>query len=427
MKVKFTYTKATISLIDKTAPKHSSDFTIDIPTRIGLDGAQGPQGNTGATGDQGPQGDTGATGKTGLSAYDLAVAGGYTGTQEEFATEAAALANNSARLTATETGLTATKAKVSQLETKTPNTLYVILTQSTTDNLSYSFTRESFDSVASAYANGATIFVDVADNRAAAYKTIDLSKRYDALWNKTLKQVEVTSSGIARGFYIEGTTTRSRGAVSDNTMLYMRRDPALVFNPVSGFYEYNELTDITESQMADIYTYTADFGLVGDNTLRCFYRQVRTNYRPFTNWNGGISYTLSSCFYNTTMEVINLSQIRQFNVYTDMIINNGGLGSAFYFNHSLRKIIGVIRISAVYTAITSQDFKSRTLQEVSLKGLGVNANMTETPMLSRASVMYMVGNAINTSPITISLHPDAQARLTPEDIALASARNITIA
>lgn len=84
-------------------------------------------------------------------------------------------------------------------------------------------------------------------------------------------------------------------------------------------------------------------------------------------------------------------------------------------------------IASVYTAITQFEFFSRTLQEVSLKRLRVSANMTETPMLARASVMYMVGNAINTSPITISLHPDAQARLTPEDIALASARNITIA
>lgn len=329
MKVRFTYTKAAISLIDQTAPEHSSDFTIDIPTRVGLDGAQGEKGEKGDRGNQGLKGDTGATGKTGLSSYELALAGGYTGTQEEFATEASALANNSARLTATESGLISAQAKVSQLEAKTPNTLYVTLTQSTADNLSYSFTRASFDSVASAYANGATIFVDVADNRAAAYKTLDLSKRYEALWNKTLKQVEVTSSGIARGFYIDGTATRSRGAVSDNTMLYMRRDPALVFNPVSGFYEYNELTDITESQMADIYAYTADFGLVGDNTFRCFYRQVRTNYRPFTNWNGAITYTLSSCFYCTTMEVINLTQIRRFDVYTDMLVGNNGLSWAF--------------------------------------------------------------------------------------------------
>lgn len=60
----------------------------------GATGAQGPQGPKGDTGATGPKGETGATGATGpkgdkgadgKSAYQYAVEGGYTGTEEEFA------------------------------------------------------------------------------------------------------------------------------------------------------------------------------------------------------------------------------------------------------------------------------------------------------------------------------------------------------
>ena len=50
----------------------------------GAIGPQGLKGDTGLTGAAGPKGDTGLTGAAGKSAYELAVAGGYTGTQTEW-------------------------------------------------------------------------------------------------------------------------------------------------------------------------------------------------------------------------------------------------------------------------------------------------------------------------------------------------------
>ena len=54
----------------------------------GPQGEQGPQGPLGVPGERGPKGDTGNDGK---SAYQLAVEGGYTGTEEEFKEELARL------------------------------------------------------------------------------------------------------------------------------------------------------------------------------------------------------------------------------------------------------------------------------------------------------------------------------------------------
>lgn len=50
----------------------------------GTTGPQGPKGEQGPQGEQGPAGPTGASGADGKSAYQYAVEGGYTGTEEEF-------------------------------------------------------------------------------------------------------------------------------------------------------------------------------------------------------------------------------------------------------------------------------------------------------------------------------------------------------
>lgn len=81
----------TITLTDGTA----MTFTVKNGTKgstgatgpAGAAGAQGPKGDTGATGPAGAAGKDGAAGK---SAYQYAQDGGYTGTENEFAT---ALAN----------------------------------------------------------------------------------------------------------------------------------------------------------------------------------------------------------------------------------------------------------------------------------------------------------------------------------------------
>lgn len=57
---------------------------------LSLEGPQGPQGEVGPagpqgeTGAQGPQGEPGVPGQDGPSAYEVAVAAGYVGTQEEW-------------------------------------------------------------------------------------------------------------------------------------------------------------------------------------------------------------------------------------------------------------------------------------------------------------------------------------------------------
>ena len=67
------------------------------------------------------------------------------------------------------------------------------------------------------------------------------------------------------------------------------------------------------------------------------------------------------------------------------------------------------------------------LETVYLCAIKKSFNIIGAPLLSLASIQYMVDNAANTSPITITLHPDAYARLTDEIITAATAKQINFA
>ena len=67
------------------------------------------------------------------------------------------------------------------------------------------------------------------------------------------------------------------------------------------------------------------------------------------------------------------------------------------------------------------------LRNVEIKKLKVNVQFPDSPNLSLESTTYMVENAANTAPITITLHPDAYARLTDEIITAATAKQINFA
>lgn len=67
------------------------------------------------------------------------------------------------------------------------------------------------------------------------------------------------------------------------------------------------------------------------------------------------------------------------------------------------------------------------LETVYLCAITESFDISGAPLLSLASIQYMVDHAANTTPITITLHPDAYARLTDEIITAATAKQINFA
>lgn len=80
------------------------------------------------------------------------------------------------------------------------------------------------------------------------------------------------------------------------------------------------------------------------------------------------------------------------------------------------------------SSVTPGTFTSCTaLEEIRIAGLHSDISFAVSPLLSIASISYMVEHATGSSAITITLHPDAYARVTSAILAAANAKQITIA
>ena len=109
------------------------------------------------------------------------------------------------------------------------------------------------------------------------------------------------------------------------------------------------------------------------------------------------------------------------NAFTPSNVRN-----TFRYCESLRLIDGTIDLSGITGNIRLCDV-CPALEEIRIKNLKSNIFFADSPLLSLTSIQYMVDNAANTTPITITLHPDAYARLTDEIITAATAKQINFA
>lgn len=220
-------------------------------------------------------------------------------------------------------------------------------------------------------------------------------------------------------YYSNGPTQESReGAVSD--AIQVSKDAAVlesliaeataagaVYNRTTKFFELNGLTDITEAQMRVILS--SPWGVYA-NIVECP-RNIRTNLAPnaVTTHFAPIldSIDLTNRFVNTVLEVAKLWS-PSYKVFV------AAISTAFANSRSLKNIIGVINMAD----ITTQNLAYRpfyncdTLEEVYLHSLKVSIEIKNSPLLSLASLQYLVANAANTSAITITVHPDVYAKLT---------------
>lgn len=361
-------------------------------------GFKGDIGDTGAPGQDGINGNNGTNGIDGKSAYELAVIGGYTGTLEQFTVEVATIANNSARLATAEQGIIDFKSHY----------LAVTVTGTHTTPI-YTFTKANFDAVSVAINNGAPIFVKFIDNRIDIHKKIPLSGIYPAVWNSELSQVEVQSPNIARGFYLNGVTPAHRGCVSIRSLEYYTVSlqygstyPCL-FNSITGYYELGELRNLSESDLFPVVAYSTS--LFSTNGMAELYVQSKLR-TTFLMRNVGAQIYSPNCipagmFYSSSIEQIILSDRFRIDVATPSIFRSCS---------KLRWIKGVIVLAGIGVVVNK--FQGCTvLEEVSINGVQGDISLSDSPLLIRDSVIYLLTNRANAvaSPITITVHPTVYA------------------
>lgn len=207
----------------------------------------------------------------------------------------------------------------------------------------------------------------------------------------------------------------------DKGFILQAQASGMDYNPATGYFELNGLTDITNQEALVIH----DTPVLYDKDYNKTYlgtRKLRTNICAVTT-NDYLDYDIS--YFASGQDKLEVARIT-LNPKGIRVVHNN---SAFNNCAKLRKILGIIvdnTINDGYGWLNT--FRGcYKLEDIRIKGLRLSLSFKDSPLLSLESIQYTVANAANTSPITIILHPEAYARVTDEILALAAEKQITIA
>lgn len=148
--------------------------------------------------------------------------------------------------------------------------------------------------------------------------------------------------------------------------------------------------------------------------------------RPIRLLSGSATNLTDFAGNNKTLEVV------RFLIDGVPLVNN--LTTSFFGCTNLRKIIGPIILMSNAVTTVNDFWHCYKLEEIQIQKLTTSIFFKDCPLLSFASIRYIVANAANTSAITITVHPDVYAKLTDESntewnqiLTDAAAKNITFA
>ena len=176
-----------------------------------------------------------------------------------------------------------------------------------------------------------------------------------------------------------------------------------------GHYYLNGLGDITEEQMVDIYS----AGKLKNN-ISGFYTnnaRIRTFFPSATSGQEGFGTISLNGILNEakSIEVAVFTERASLAERFGVSTAPGIVYSAF---NGCSNLVYIQKIDVTnITSLTSAFDKCESLVSVKINGLKCNLGWGSSVMISKESVLYTIQNAISTSVITITLHPNAYARL----------------
>ena len=140
-------------------------------------------------------------------------------------------------------------------------------------------------------------------------------------------------------------------------------------------------------------------------------------------YNGGSPTSLQSAFISSQCELVSFRPV--FGGINTPICTVNNLNTAFRGCLSLKKIMNLYLAAECSTVDAFTNCNKLT--HPMIQKLQSSISFTNSANLAMDALDFIVDKAANTTPITITLHPNAYARLTDELIEKASARQITFA
>jgi hypothetical protein len=244
----------------------------------------------------------------------------------------------------------------------------------------------------------------------AVGKFIDLSKLVTT-WTATTLDTNIPSEKLVKdSLNLKADITPANGSTSALRALFIARGYYkekntyyCVYNANTGYYEMNGLTDLTEAQMADIYINTAvqiNIGIGVATSFTCMsYSNIRTSF-PRTTMSG----------YDSTNDINRFRGCDKLEVYK----NYQSFGhfslccTCMFYGCSKLHTVDFINLTLITNAayLVGCFTECVKLVTANVKNLKVSFSFKDCPLLSLASLQYLVTNRGNgTTRITITVHP----------------------
>ena len=179
----------------------------------------------------------------------------------------------------------------------------------------------------------------------------------------------------------------------------------------AGHYYLNGLGDITEEQMGAIYA-ANNYALSENISCLFFQSKIRTNIcAKGTGWSindGTINARLT--FYRSSVEIVVVAN-PNWDSEDIYCFQAGDVYNMFDNTPNLKRVVGIIYCTDKTLNIRSVFNRASQLRSFKIRGLNTNILLNSTAYLEKESLIYLLLNTSTTSALTITLHPDAYARL----------------
>ena len=239
------------------------------------------------------------------------------------------------------------------------------------------------------------------------YAQPDLSAITTALGGKVDK---VTGKGLSANDYTDADRTKL-GALPTSTQLTEKIDEAKLalfidqWNAACGsFGKYNPANApdaqhpfylntlwLTYAEAIKIAEQKPSWGTRQTDFL---WRNIKTNIPQLI---GAVASAYGNCFSN--IEVVNLKYL-----------SPTSMGTCFTGKDNK----SVLNFNAYMLESASGCFKAPNLEVLEISNLKISLDLSKCPLINLASWQGLVTNAVNTAPITVTVHPDVYAKLTDE-------------
>ena len=246
------------------------------------------------------------------------------------------------------------------------------------------------------------------------YAQPDLSAITTALGGKVDK---VTGKGLSTNDYTDADRTKL-GALPTNTQLTEKIDEAKLalfidqWNAACGSYGKYDPANAPDAQhpfyLNTLWlTYAEAIKIAeqkpswGTRQTDFLWRNIKTNIPQLI---GAVASAYGNCFSN--IEVVNLKYL-----------SPTSMGTCFIGKDNK----SVLNFNAYILESASGCFKAPNLEVLEISNLKISLDLSKCPLINLASWQGLVTNAVNTSTITVTVHPDVYAKLTGDTTNAAAA------